>query len=269
MRRKISLSLLLLLLFVVSGSAHDLFLKFDSYFLRPNASVTVRVLNGSFQHSESAVARDRIQDVSLSTPSSGITHLQTTAWRSEGKMALLNFQTGAEGTYVVGLSMKQREYDFKADEFNKYLIHDGLPEILAERRKSGELRKDVRERYAKHVRAVFQVGAQLTDNYKVLLGYPLELIPQQNPYGLAAGQDIEVLCLKDGQPLIGQSVTAGLESKSHKSTPLNLRTNEKGLVRFRLSHAGKWYVKTVHMQTLKGPPVDYESNWSTLTFEIK
>ncbi len=72
----------------------------------------------------------------------------------------------------------------------------------------GELGKDIRERYSKHVRAIFQVGDKLTDDYKLPLGYPVEIIPQQNPYALKAGQTLTVLCTRDGQPL-AQSIRNG------------------------------------------------------------
>ena len=44
---------------VVSANAHDLFLKLNSYFLQPNSSATVRLMNGDFCKSENAVSRDR------------------------------------------------------------------------------------------------------------------------------------------------------------------------------------------------------------------
>lgn len=52
----------------------------------------------------------------------------------------------------------------------------------------------MRERYSKHGRAVFQVGDARTEDYRRPLGYPVEIIPRQNPYDLRVGQTIEVLC---------------------------------------------------------------------------
>lgn len=269
LERKNLISCLLLFSLVLSVKAHDLFLKFDTYFLRANAKATVRLLNGTFRVSESAVPRDRIQDVSVVTPAAGITHPQETVWHNEGKTALIDLETGEAGTYVIGVSTKHKEYDFKAAEFNKYLVHDGIPDVLAQRRKRGELGEDARERYSKHVRAIFQVGDARTDSYKTLLNYPLEIIPQQNPYALTVGQTIEVLCTLEGQPLVNQSVTFGWESTGRASRPLTTRTNARGIARFKLISPGKWYVKTVHISKLANSAVNYESNWATLTFEIR
>lgn len=56
---------ILIVILLLAGSysiagAHDLFLKFTSYFLQPNTRVSVSLLNGTFTQSENAVARDRM-----------------------------------------------------------------------------------------------------------------------------------------------------------------------------------------------------------------
>jgi hypothetical protein len=250
-------------------SAHDLFLKFDSYFLQPNSKAMVRLLNGSFRASGNPVARDRMVDVSIAGGASSRVNPPVAGWRDEGKMALLSFQTGETGTYVAGVSTKPREFALKAAQFNNYLSHDGVPDILADRKKNNELTKDVHERYSKHVKAIFQVGDARTDSFKVALGYPVEIIPQQNPYELKAGQTIEVLCVKDGQPLVNQFVMAGRELKGLEIAAPAVRTDAKGIARVPLKGAGKWYVKLIQMTRLNEPQVNYESKWATLTFEVK
>lgn len=269
MREKVLVGCLLLCLLVVSASAHDLFLKFDDYFLPPNSRVTVRLLNGSFQSSEGAVRRERMRDVSFVSREGGVSHPQASSWHDEGKTALLDLQTGDAGTYVVGVSTNPRELDLKAAAFNEYLKEDGLPDTLEARRKAGELNKGVRERYSKHVKAVFQIGDARTDSYKTPLGYPVEITPQQNPYRLKVGDTLEVLCTLDGKPLDNQVVIAGWESKGVMASPVNARTNARGIARIKLSGAGRWYVKLIHMKPLADPKVNYESKWATLTFEIR
>ncbi len=270
MRRNFLSAFLLLACLAASAGAHDLFLKFDTYFLRPNAKATVRLMNGSFRASDGAVARERMRDVSLVAPGASVSHPATAAWRDEGKTALLDLQTGESGTYVIGVSTKPREIDLKAKDFNDYLAHDGLPDTLAARRRNSELNRDVRERYSKHVRAVFQVGDERTEDYRKPLGYAVEITPQQNPYTLRAGQTLEVLCTLEGQPLVNQFVLAGWETKAGRmSRPLSARTDARGIARFRLTGVGKWYVKMIHMTKLQNADVDYESKWATLTFEVR
>ena len=75
----------------------------------------------------------------------------------------------------------------QAAEFNKYLPAEGIPDILENRTRDGELDKDARYRYSKYVKTIFQAGNKTTDNYKTILGYAVEMVPQQNPYKLKKG----------------------------------------------------------------------------------
>ena len=270
MKRKALIATGFALCLGVTVGAHDLFLKLDSYFLQPNSHAVVRLLNGTFQSSEGTVGRDRMQDVTVLTPAgSNSPLLDANAWRDDDKTTLLELQTAGPGTYVASISTKPREIDLKAADFNNYLEHDGLPDILAARRKNGELNKDVRERYSKHVRAVFQVGGARSDEFRTPLNYPVEIIPQRNPYLLKVGETLPVRCTLEGKPLRNQFVIAGWEGSDGKLHSVNARTDRSGVARFKLSEAGKWYVKMIHMTPIKEPGINYESKWATVTFEIR
>lgn len=266
---KILAGSIILFFTVVAAQAHDLFLKLDSYFLQPNTRAIVRVLNGTFQNSDGAVARDRLANLSLHGPGLNAASAESIIWRAAEKASVMEIQTGDPGTYLVGISTKPREIALKAADFNGYLEHDGIPDILAARRKSNELGKDVRERYSKHVRAVFQVGDKHSDDYNKPLNYPVELIPQQNPYTLKVGDTIEVLCLLDGKPIVNQFVIAGSESSDRKVHELNSRSDAKGIARIKITRAGKWFIKFIHMTPISEPNLNYESKWASLTFEIR
>jgi len=268
MKKQTILAFILSLSLVASIFAHDLFLKTDSFFLAPNSKYTVKIMNGTFQASEGAVSFARLNDVSVVSAGKRAHPLEADFTKDE-TTAFLNLKTSAAGTYVVGLSTKTREIALKAAEFNEYLKEDGLPDTLEERRKTGELEKDAKERYAKHVKAILQVGKKQTDDYKTVLGYPVELVPQQNPYKLKKGDTIEILCLKDGKPLAEQVVLAGREEKGKLSSAPELRSDANGIVKLRLEGSGKWYVKFINMMKLNDPNLNYESKWTTLTFELK
>lgn len=268
MKKQTIPAFILSLALVASVFAHDLFLKTDSFFLKPNAKFTVKIMNGTFLVSEGAATFARLNDVSVVSAGKTV-HPQEADFTKDETTGYLNLKTGAAGTYVVGLSTKHREIALKAAEFNEYLKEDGLPDTLEERRKMGELEKDAKERYAKHVKAILQVGKKQTDDYKTVLGYPVELVPQQNPYKLKKGSTIEILCLKDGKPLAGQVVLAGREENGKIIAAPELRSDTNGIVKLRLDGAGKWYVKFINMEKLGDPNLNYESKWTTLTFELK
>lgn len=249
--------------------AHDLFFRADSFRITPGATLMLRALNGTFSKSESSVARNRLRDLSVVSPA-GHSHPDTTDWSSTGDTSLLTVRTGAAGTYVVGASLHPREITLKADEFNTYLSDDGIPDVLAARKRAGELAKDATERYAKHIKALVQVGARRTGDFSAVLGYPAELVPLDNPYSLAAGSTLRVRALVDGKPVANQLVVSGGRTRSGaRFREARVRTDASGVARVRLASRGQWYVKFISMVPFAGSEkIDYESKWATLTFEV-
>lgn len=258
--------------------AHELYIKFDSYFLEPNTSVSVPILNGTFDVSENSIARDRVPDISVVSPT-GRAHIDTAQWVAEGDTTFLSFETGEEGTYVVGASTRFRDLGLAAADFNEYLEHDGIPDVLEARRQNDELEVDVQERYSKHVKAVVQVGDKVTRpkswwqfwkkdelTYTTVLGYPAEIVPLVNPYAITAGDELQVHCLVDGSPVANQLVVAGQEGGRNM---IQTRTDADGVATLQLDAAGNWFVRFINMVPSAVEDVDYESKWATLTFHLR
>ncbi len=269
MKRKIITAFLLCALLALPLFAHDLFLKPDSFFIKLNQKVSISVLNGTFQSSEGAVSFARLTDVSIVSPSVVRTNPKEADFTKNETTAFLNLVPAEAGNYVVGLSTMWRENGLASKEFNEYLIAEGIPDILENRKRDKELEKDARYRYSKYVKTIFQVGDKQTDSYKTVLGYAVEMIPQANPYKLKKRSTIEILCLKDGKPLVGQTVLTGYESGGKLATEKNVRSDAKGIIKIKLDGAGKWYAKFINMVKIDDPKLNYESKWATLTFEIK
>lgn len=244
--------------------AHDLFLKLDTYFLEPHTRVRIPVLNGTFTKSENFVAPERLADITL-VSAKGRTKLPpSAAWRpGPDNSSLLTVELGDAGTYVAGASTRPRELELTAEQFNAYLQEDGLPDVLEARRADNELGLGARERYSKHVKAIFQVGEARTEWFGVVLGYPAEIVPLENPYTLGTGASLRVRCLVDGRPVANQTVLWG-----GAATERSTRTDSLGVAQVTLDAAGKWYVKFIHMARANRAGLDYESKWATLTFEI-
>ena len=249
--------------------AHDLFFRASSFRVTPGATLALRVLNGTFSSSENSVARNRLRDLSVVSPA-GRSRPDTTFWSASGDTSLFTVQTGPAGTYVVGASLLSREITLKAEEFNAYLKEDGIPDVLAARGRANELTKDATERYAKHIKAIIQVGARRTGDFSTVLGYPAEIVPLENPYSLGAGSTLRVRALVDGKAVANQLVVSGGRSPSGaRLRESRVRTDASGVARIRLTSRGQWYVKFISMAPFEGTEkIDYESKWATLTFEI-
>lgn len=259
------------LLTVVDLDAHDMFWRLTSYFVAPGTTVQMPVLNGTFSKSENAVEWSRVADLSVVSPDGRAT-IDSAHWDTRGDTSRLNYTTGKSGTYVAGLSTKPREFQLEAKAFNGYLADDGIPDILARRKKDGTITKPARERYHKHIKAIFQVGDSRSEAWSTVLGYPAELVPLSNPYAARVGTTVAFRCLVDGKPVANQLVQIGGRAGSTGDTRLavqSLRSDRDGIVRVKLHKAGRWYVKFIHMVPVVHGTADYESKWATLTFEIR
>jgi len=251
--------------------AHDLFIRLDSYFLAPNAAVTVRVINGTFFKSENWITRDRVTDIAMVT-AAGRTRIDTTRWSAsrDSLTTLLAIRTGAAGVMVLGASTKARDLHLEAADFNEYLKVDGIPDVLEARRQNNELGLAAWERYAKHVKAIVQVGDVTTGPFDVVLGYPAEIVALVNPYTLKAGGTMRIRVLVKGQPVANQLVIVGGDGARGPIADRSLRTNAAGELSFSITEAGSWFAKTINMTRVRGQAeLDYESQWATLTFGVR
>lgn len=204
----------LLLLALVVFSSHDMFLKLDTYFLPPNAPAAIQLYNGTFEESDNVITRDRMVDVSLVGNGNRI-KVDTAQWSEKDKMTILSFTTGEAGTWVAGVSTRARNIEMAADDFNGYLEHDGVMDMLNWRKDNNAMDQDAVEKYSKHVKTIFQVGDQLTNDWQTVLGYPIEFVPMENPYDMHPGHDIVVQLLWQGKPLADQLVYVGSKEHAH------------------------------------------------------
>ncbi|MEL6142662.1 MAG: DUF4198 domain-containing protein, partial [Bacteroidota bacterium] len=194
--------------------SHDMFLKLEDFHLPSNAQASIHLYNGTFERSENVIDRNRMLDVSL--VGNGVrTQVDSTQWSEKDSVTILNFTTGSEGTWVAGVSTRPRNIEMAAADFNGYLEHDGVLDMLNWRKENNALDQDAIEKYSKHVKTIFQVGNKKTDDWLTVLGYPIEFIPAINPYDLHAGDTFEALLLWQGESLANQLVYADFTATNH------------------------------------------------------
>lgn len=262
----ISCSLLLLYLLLCS---HELFLKLNRYQLVPGQAAELFLFNGTFDTSENVITRDRIIDDRIWGP--GYSHTpQDEDYYDRGEATYLRFQPEQSGTYLAGVSTLPRTIELEADAFRDYLVHEGLEDIQKARQAQGIDGQAAREQYAKHVKAIFQVGQPRSDHGSMVLGYPIEFIPLSNPYDLRPGDAIFFQLLYEGRPLGHQVVHYSVRQPGKSSgSERSLRTDERGRLTIIPEQAGQWYLATIYMVESSAADLDYESQWATLTFAVQ
>ncbi len=253
-------------------SAHEMFLKPENSRQAPDSAQVVRLINGTFNKSENAITRDRMADVSI-VANGNVTKPRPSDWRDDENSSYLDYSSGEAGTQIIGVSTKARIIKMSPDDFIAYLKHDGVLDTLAAFEANNTL-AEVRERYSKHIRTVVQVGDEKTDSYATKLGYPVEIILDQNPYELRFGDNIGFQVLVKGEPVANQLVRASYEgfhghdaSGGHFNS-YDMRTDADGRASFLLNNKALWYISLIHMTKIDDPDADYESNWATVTFRV-
>jgi len=267
--RRVVLALILVAAFASTVFAHDMFLKLASYFLAPNAAVTVPLLNGTFDTSENSIARPRIADIAVLGPA-GRTTFDTTVVSARNDSTFFALRTGAAGTYVIGVSTRPNIIAMSGEQFLEYLKEEGLDHVATARRQAGTTQDSVRERYAKHVKAIVQVGETRSGSFGAALGYAAELVPLDNPYDWKRGAPLRFRAVVDGAPVPGLTLISGGRTAAGVSLPRReLRTDSAGVVTLAPSGPGVWYLTFIHIGAVTAPDHNYQSEWATITFQLR
>ncbi len=267
------------LLSMTIAQAHQTYMIADLYELRPGTDNYLILRNGTYFESGYSITRKMSRDISLvmggerktppddevedvdSNPSYNTTYIKVFAEK--------------EGTGLAGLAAHPDYIALPAEVFENYLVHEGLDDAVEEFRNTND-RQTIRERYTKHAKGVFQVGKPLSDDFKHVLDYKAEIFVEQNPGSVKVGDDMSIQVMFDGKPLVNQQVyvsNASKDAPEEASIPeiseYALRTDADGRASFEITSKDKWYIQMIHMQKIDDEDADWESNWSTITFEIR
>ncbi len=263
-------TLTVIALFVIFSS-HDLYIKTENYFPEPYSDYSLFMVNGTFYKSENVIASNRIINSKVIGPDFLFIPSDSN-WFYNDDITYLRFKTEQKGSYVAGVSTLPSILELISFEFDYYLEHDGVLDILEKRRKNQTFTDTVREKYSKHVKTIFQVSNKKTDHYKKIFGYPVEFIPLQNPYETVLNDSLKFILLHNNQPLENQLIYVGCSNHTvgeDEQEEIKIRTNKEGKFKIGINKKGIWYLRTIYMVESKEDGINYESNWATITFEIR
>ncbi len=249
----------------VPAGAHDLWLVAEPPSVAAGASLHLKAATGMrFPESLSAVTPDRIDGFWV-LDATGDRH-EVAGARAEGEFLQADVQVDAPGVALAALTIKPLTLELTAAEFNEYLGHDGLPQILERRRARGEIEKDARESYAKYAKAIVTVGeGGPRDLATRPVGLRLEIVPLRDPGVVGAGEELPVQVLFEGRPLEGvyvYSLAAGAEDyvDGHQ-------TDEEGRTAVPLPASGLMSLHCIYMRThADSEQADWESFFATISF---
>ena len=243
--------------------AHDLWIEPSAFMPAPGTRLAVRLFIGQlfrgdvFPRDPKYMVRFAVIGPGGESPIPGVPDTDPAGF----------LVTGRPGLYELVYTSRHASVELDAARFEKYLAEEGLDQISALRARRGQSAAPGKELYSRCAKSLIAVGGDAGSGHDRVLGLTLELVPETNPYMLAAGQELAVRLLYRGQPLAGAKVAA--VPKDQPASQVAARTDAHGRVRLRLAGAGVWLIKAVHM--IAAPPgsgADWESFWASLTFAL-
>ena len=271
------LKLLPFLLLATAAFAHEVWLEAPRFRLHPGDTVHVRAFVGqNFVGGPWSNKAAKIQRLIRFGPTPADTTNLTPKDFTETDTFRTAFTFARPGTHLVLLQSTSSFIELPADKFTAYLREEGLDYALKLRQENAENAKPGRETYSRCVKTLLQVG----DPARVPLaadsacrhayGLPLELVPEQNPYRLAADKALTVRVLRAGRPAVGAAVQVWQRQPGGlPPTHYTTRANQSGRILLRLSGPGPYLLAAVDMRPAPArlrDRADWQSVWASLTF---
>ena len=241
--------------------AHDLWMEATTFRPEPGAVVGVRLRVGDHLQGE-PVPRDPallkqffIVDSARRAPVVG----------RDGADPAGLFRA-APGLQIVGYASHPSPLVLTPEKFAQYVKEEGL-EAIAAQRASQTAGRQVREVFSRSAKALVLTGPPERGQSDRVIGLPLELVAERNPYALGPHEELPVRLLYQNQPLAGALVMA--VNRLNPGHVLKARSDAEGRVKFVLPVSGLWLIKAVHMMPAPDQTkADWASVWASLTFEL-
>lgn len=264
MKRMKTAALVLGLTLIAAGNAaaHYTFIMPQTFRAASGETVVVG-FHSADGFPESAQILKRLQDPTVHTSGGTLT---LGALKEDGKRLTAMLTVPGSGHVVLTAINGTATTEIKPDEFTSYLKEEGLTHVIEARAQRGEAEKPGKERYTMYAKAIVVAGAP-SEAYKTVVGLPLEIVPERDPYRLKSGESLPVRVLLRGVPARNLELKAVSTAPGTKAHVVG-RTDADGRISVPVG-PGQWRLHTVHMDRAADAAVDWESVWTTLTFEIR
>jgi hypothetical protein len=255
------LLLLLVLLPVAAILWHDLWIEAEPFMHKRPGPSRIRLGSGEiFRKSEQAPNPERFATLRATTLAG--TGEVVAEFGQDENFRTFEYAARGHGPHWLAVATKPQLITLSAEKFNEYLAHDGLGNVLEDRKRRGIAGNAEVEEYRKCARALIGVGELETADYRISSGLELELCIACRP---EVGQQLAIEVKFQGKFLPGFIVQAG---RVGGPRVLCDDTSQYGVAFVRVDEPGRWYLRGIHMLEVHGKPHHYESIWASTTFEV-
>jgi len=240
------------------AAAHD-------FWLVPVGAAIEARTGSRFPVSTNAVAPSRLAEA-VAVSAAGREALAVVGIRDSA--LVLRADPAIGGTFWVAVALHPRRIDLTAEQFNDYLLEDGLPQIHALRQARGELERPSVERYQKWAKALLRRPGPGSAGLQAV-GHRFEIVPLADPGALEPGDTLPVEVRFEGRAMPQLTVNAGWDGQADSTHAVTTVTDAAGRARVVVTRAGLWYVRTIHMREAHDRPFQWESFWASLTLTVR
>lgn len=94
----------------------------------------------------------------------------------------------------------------------------------------------------------------------------LEIVPEKDPTAMRPGDELLVRVLRNGRPAAAFAVGLVRQGDAHGVLQ---STDDQGHATFPVGKAGRWLLRATDLRRSTKPEADWESDFTTLTFEVR
>ncbi len=153
------------------------------------------------------------------------------------------------------------------EKFQKFADHKDFKDIAARHAANGFPAAPFRERYTRHVKALFGVGSGQGIDRAV--GLKTEFVALTNPYDPGFGDQMEVQVLYLGQPRADAQVEVFDRAASGEVVVTLHRTDDNGIARIPVTSGHSYLFDAVVLQPILGDEkAVWDTFWAALTFAV-
>ena len=243
--------------------AHDTYLVAARSFVDPESSMRLDLTSGmAFPALEYAIKADRVQTARGRLGGATFALAEAPAAKSLAFTA----PVAGPGVATLWVELAPKGLSLNEKQVREYVEEIGAPDSIRAAWEKGKPKR-WREIYTKHAKAFVAVGKVAGDrSWAEPTGMSFELVPENDPTALHAGDALTVRLLERGEPVAGLAV--GLVHAGGAKGELR-KTDAAGRVTFRLDKVGRWLLRATELRASARQGTDWESDFTTVTFEVR